>query len=253
MEQIIDACSTTLRILGKPKRSGGGARMAKYCVCLQTEEGILLFNVLTRELLLLTFAEYDAALSSDYLGERWFTIPEDQNEKELAELVRWVRTSLRTEPKHITHYTILTTTDCNARCFYCYERGCARVTMDPETADKVVDYIQNHCGGNKVKLRWFGGEPLMNFPVIHRICGGLRSRGIDFESYMVSNGYLFDDELTAKAIHSWALKEVQITLDGTEAVYNRSKAFIYPKGSPYRIVTGNILRLLNAGISWWSG
>ncbi|MBQ8610441.1 MAG: 4Fe-4S cluster-binding domain-containing protein [Oscillospiraceae bacterium] len=249
MEQIIDACSTTLGILGKPKSSGGGSRLASYCVSLQTEDGVLLFNVLTREMLLLTFAEFDAALSSAYLQERWFTISEDQSEKELAELVHWVRASRRREPKHITKYTILTTTDCNARCFYCYERGCARVTMQPETADKVVGYIQNHCGGNKVKLRWFGGEPLMNFPVIDRICDGLRSRGIGFESHMISNGYLFDDELVAKASHSWELKEVQVTLDGTEAVYNRSKAFIYRDGSPYRIVTGNILRLLNAGIS----
>ena len=249
MEQIIDACSTTLGILGKPERSGGGSRLAKYCVSLQTEEGILLFNVLTREMLLLTFAEYDAALSSAYLHERWFTISEDQNEKELAELVRWVRASLHREPKHITQYTILTTTDCNARCYYCYERGCARVTMHPETAGKVADYILNQCGGNKVKIRWFGGEPLMNFPVIDRICDGLRSRGIDFESHMVYNGYLFDDELVEKASHSWDLKEVQVTLDGTEAVYNRNKAFIYQEGSPYQIVTGNILRLLNAGIS----
>lgn len=249
MEQIIDACSTTLGILGKPKRSGDGSRLAKYCVSIQTDEGVLLLNVLTREMLLLTFAEYDAALSSAYLHEHWFTISEDQNEKDLTELVRWVRASLRREPKHITHYTILTTTDCNARCYYCYERGCARVTMNPETADKVVDYIQNHCGGNKVKLRWFGGEPLMNYTVIDRICDGLRSRGIDFESHMVSNGYLFDDELVAKASQSWDLKEVQVTLDGTEAVYNRSKAFIYQEGSPYQIVTGNIFRLLNAGIS----
>ena len=249
MEQILDACSTTLGILGKPKRSGGGLRLAKYCVSLPAEEGILLLNVLTREMLLLTLAEYDAALSSAYLHERWFTISEDQNEKELTELVRWVRTSLHRAPKHIRTFTILTTTDCNARCYYCYERGCARVTMDLETADKLVNYIQSHAGGKPVKIRWFGGEPLMNVPVIDGISYGLRSRGIDFEAQMVSNGYLFDDRLVARASQSWNLREVQVTLDGTEAVYNRSKAFVYPEGSPYRIVMENIRRLLNAGIS----
>ena len=249
MEQIIDACSTTLGILGKPKQSGGGSRLAKYCVSFHTEEGILLFNVLTREMLLLTLAEYNAALSSAYLYERWFVISEDQNEKELTELVRWVRTSLHREPKHIRTFTILTTTDCNARCYYCYERGCARVTMGLETADKLVNYIQSHAGGKPVKIRWFGGEPLMNIPVIDRISNGLRARGIYFESHMVSNGYLFNDELVAEASHSWNLKEVQVTLDGTEAVYNRSKAFVYQEGNPYRIVMENIRRLLNAGIS----
>ena len=118
-------------------------------------------------MLRLTFAEYDAALSSAYLHERWFTISEDQNEKDLTELVRWVRASLRREPKHITQYTILTTTDCNARCFYCYERGCARVTMDSETADKVADYIQNRCGGNPVKIECRGFVRSFFIPAIH--------------------------------------------------------------------------------------
>lgn len=38
-------------------------------------------------------------------------------------------------------------------------------------------------------------------------------------------------------------------MDGTELVYNRSKAYIYKDGeSPYRIVLANIRRLLDAGI-----
>jgi radical SAM protein with 4Fe4S-binding SPASM domain len=47
----------------------------------------------------------------------------------------------------------------------------------------------------------------------------------------------------------WNLQNVQITLDGTEEVYNRSKAYIYQEGSPYRIVMGNIQRLLDASIT----
>lgn len=249
MEYIIEACSTTLGILGKPKHSDFTLHLAKYCVPLQTQEGILLFNLLTREMLLLTPEEYSSALDSSYLREHWFTIPEDQKEQELTELVRWVSASLHKEPKHITGYTILTTTDCNARCFYCYERGCAKVTMDQKTADKVVDFIQNHCGSNKVTLKWFGGEPLMNFPVIDRICEELRLRGIAFESHMITNGYLFDDALVTKASHIWNLKQVQITLDGTEEVYNRSKAFIYQEGSAYQVVMNNIFRLLNVDVS----
>jgi uncharacterized protein len=43
---------------------------------------------------------------------------------------------------------------------------------------------------------------------------------------------------------------VQITLDGTEEIYNRSKAFIYKDGqSPYQVVLANIQRLLDAGVA----
>ena len=65
---------------------------------------------------------------------------------------------------------------------------------------------------------------------------------------MVSNGFLFDDETVHEAVELWNLKKVQITLDGTEEVYNRIKAFIYPEGSAFRRVLGNIRRLLDAGV-----
>ena len=54
--------------------------------------------------------------------------------------------------------------------------------------------------------------------------------------------------MVEKAKTSWNLKSVQITLDGTEAVYNRCKAFIYREGSAYQVVMANIARLLNNGI-----
>lgn len=249
MKQIINAHHTILNILGKPQPSASGYRLMKYCTPLQTKDGILLFHTLTRELLLLTPEEYANALTSAYLREHWFVVPETICEKELVDLVRWVRQSLNKTTKAITQYTILTTTDCNARCFYCYERGCTKVSMDEETARKTIAYIKEHCGGQKVKINWFGGEPLVNYPVIDQICEGLRLEGVDFESRMTSNAYLFDDDIIAKAVGDWKLKAAQVTLDGTEAVYNRSKAFIYRDGSAYQVVTGNIERLLDAGLS----
>jgi radical SAM protein with 4Fe4S-binding SPASM domain len=65
---------------------------------------------------------------------------------------------------------------------------------------------------------------------------------------MVSNGYLFDEEVVRRALDDWNLKYVQITLDGTESVYNKAKAYIYRNGSPYQIVLNNIGRLLDAGV-----
>lgn len=248
MDCIINASSDILGILGKPKLSDEKLRLMKYCVSVRTDEGVLLFNTLTREMVLLTFEEHEAAFASDYLREHWFTVPETTNEKELAELVRWVQTSVRKKPEHIVNYTIFTTTDCNARCFYCYEHGCARVSMTMETADNIVAYIKENCGGEKASITWFGGEPLMNYPVIDRICEGLRREGVEFKSNMISNAYLFSDELAERAAESWNLKKIQITLDGTEEVYNRSKAYIYRDGSAYQVVNGNIQRLLNAGV-----
>ena len=65
---------------------------------------------------------------------------------------------------------------------------------------------------------------------------------------MDSNGYLFDQALAARAKRNWNLEQVQITVDGTEEVYNARKAFVHPEGSPFQRVLGNIGLLLDAGV-----
>ena len=89
-----------------------------------------------------------------------------------------------------------------------------------------------------------------NKQVIDIICTDLTEKGIVYESMMISNGYLFDGATVEQAVSHWKLKSVQITLDGTEEIYNRSKAFIYKDGkSPYQVVLANIQRLLDAGVA----
>lgn len=227
-------------------------RLMHFVVQQPVEEGLLLYNVMNRAVALLSQEEAQRMDSNPAsvpeLVAKWFAVPIDHDDRKLAQEVRAVGKMLEKPPKGITGYTILTTTDCNARCFYCYEKGRSRIPMTEETAEKVAAFILQNCHGEKVKLRWFGGEPLYNKGVISIICGRLREAGIEYRSSMVSNGYLFDDETVADAVDHWNLKKVQITLDGTEEVYNRSKAFIYAEGSPYRRVLGDIHRLLDAGI-----
>lgn len=248
MEVISQASETVLTILRKPKSADGKYRMMHFCVEKPQDNGVLLHNLLTKELLFLTQAEYDRYLELDYLREHWFVVPEDTNDKEHADLVKWVLTTRHKKSEDITAYTIFPTTDCNARCFYCYELGRSRVPMSKETALKVVQYIKNHCGGKKVKITWFGGEPLYNQEAIDTICTGLREEGVEYASTMVTNAYLFDANTVQKAVKLWNLKRVQITLDGTETVYNRIKAFIYNEENPYQRVLSNIEQLLEAAI-----
>lgn len=248
MEIISHANDGILKILKRFCKPVASGRLLKYCVEVPVEDGTLLFNLLTRELVHLTHEEYESLTEIQELKDRWFLVPQDTNEKELADFIRWVLETRQKKPEHITGYTIFPTTDCNARCFYCYEMGRSRIPMSQETALNVVQYIKNHCGGHKVKISWFGGEPLYNLPVIDTICDGLRREGVEFASTMISNGYLFDENTVKKAVDNWNLKRVQISLDGTEEVYNRSKAFIYREGSPYRVVLSNMERLLDAGV-----
>lgn len=249
MASITPPHESVLKILAKFRSSGVCVRLLHYCISFPVEEGILLFNLLTREMVLLTAEEWQNRLENDYLKDHWFVVPEDCKDKEYADLVKWVLANKKKKNEPITGYTIFPTTDCNARCFYCFELGRSRLPMSEETAHKVVRYIGDHCGGEKVKLSWFGGEPLFNQGAIDIICDGLGEKGIAFTSKMVSNGYLFDEETVEKAVKCWNLKRVQITLDGTEKVYNKVKAYIYKQGNPYRTVMDNIGRLLDASVN----
>ncbi len=148
----------------------------------------------------------------------------------------------------ITHYTIFPTTACNARCYYCFEQGVRKETMTEQTANEVVKFIQRNSQGQKVWIRWFGGEPTVAANRISQICKGLRQYNIEFSSKITTNGYLFDEKLVVEACMLWNLESVMISVDGTEERYNRVKAFVNVHESPYQRVLNNIGLLLSHGV-----
>ena len=216
-------------------------RALKWTIRFPADNGIIIYNFLTGEGICF---ENDKEIEekSEYLFTRYFFVPEDHDDRRLVDELR-AAVRLINQTEDITSYKILTTTDCNARCAYCYELGMKREDMSIETAGKVVDYIKKHYGGKKVTLAWFGGEPLLNTGVIDHICMEMVNAGIDYTSVMTSNGYLFDQELADKAKKLWRLNNIQITLDGTGDNYNRIKAYVDAADDPYVRVLDNIKKL----------
>lgn len=259
MRQVVSSIFIVQKILGEQRPAGGSPfRLSTHCMRVERPEGVLLYHTLTGELLLLS-PEEEAALEGlpgpvpPALGElvtRWFLRPLEADDMALADQAREIAARI-TQKKEIalTRYTIFTTTDCNARCFYCYEADWKKSSMSDQTALDTAEYIAAHRGGKPVRLHWFGGEPLVNARAIDVITGSLRQDEVEFQSTMTSNGYLFDETLVKRAKDDWNLKQVQITLDGTEEVYNQRKSYVDHQGSPYRQVLRNIGLLLDAGIA----
>ena len=230
-------------------RSGVQYRPSKHCISVQCEEGTLVYHTLTGALSLLLPNGEMPEKTRQGLIRGWYLVPEDFNERKHADDVKNIVRMLQPKGPEKTDFTILTTTDCNARCFYCYELGFKRISMSGETARAAAEYIARACGGKPVRLRWFGGEPLYNRDAIDTICGVLQKHGVSYESSMVSNGYYLDGATVKKAVDDWHLKKVQITIDGTEEIYNRTKAYIDAEGNPYATVMDNIQFALQAGIT----
>ena len=248
MELIIPAIKTAAGICGRQKlQEGQSCRLSRHCVSLMTEEGTLFYHVLTGALVLMPGQEITEN-DRRVLTENWFYVPEDFHEEQFADEVRRIAGMMPPPAKHRTSFTVLPTTDCNARCFYCYEIGIRRFSMSPETAHDTAEYIRKASGGEAVRIRWFGGEPLYNREAIDIICTELGRGGTEYESGMVSTGYYMDEETVKKAVQLWHLKEIQITVDGTEKIYNRTKAYIDADANPFERVMKHIGLLLAARV-----
>jgi len=249
----------------------GSYRKQPFCVRADVKsetDSAVLYNTLSGEILTLS-AEEDALWTSapndgitedkpfwKLLAAHDFIVPEDTDMMSVLEKGRSqaqaVVGRLDSFISGTYSYVILTTTDCNARCFYCYEKGRSRIPMNSGTALRTAKFIEKNFrrNGRKVSIQWFGGEPLYNTEAIRIICGYLTDKGVPFSSSMISNGYLLTEDIQKEAAKEWHLERVQITLDGTEDTYNRCKSFIYPssEGSAFRRVMDNILSTARNGI-----
>lgn len=234
-------------------------RLFSYCVDLEYKGKFYLYNTLTSELLCLENAEgnflkkeilsgFDFT-NQEYLVEKYFWVPVEHDDCSFYKSYLSTMQALSVKPYKNT-FTILPTTDCNARCFYCFEKNCKKLNITPQIADDIADFIIKSSHGNMVKILWFGGEPLFNDKAIDLISKRISASGIEYASKMISNGYLFDEKRIEKAKELWNLKQVQITIDGTEKIYNKRKAYIYTDdSSPFLTVMGNIESLLKHSIN----
>jgi len=249
MKVILPIASKFKQIVGRQKQTDGERyRLMTYVVQQPVTDGLLLYNMLTCSLVLLTPDEAADLTAQRELIDRWFLVPEDHDDRKLCRQVRQMAALLKPAAKTISTYIILPTTGCNARCFYCFEKGAKPVTMTTETASKVVRYIVAHRGSETVHISWFGGEPLVNAKAIDQICTELSQQSMPFRSEMITNGYLFDAEMAQRAKDLWQLKRVQITLDGMEQTYNRVKDYVYRGVNAFERVMKNIGLLTTAGI-----
>ena len=232
------------------KKGNTSYRLMHYVLQQEVEEGMLLYNTLTCAMAIVTHEEAQNLTAVEGLIENWFLVPVGHDDKKFCKILKYGAKLMQQHPKGIRKFTIVTTTGCNARCAYCFEKGTKPVNMTTETAEKVAQYIITHRGEHeKVQIDWFGGEPLYNFKVMDRICTRLLENGVNYFSRITTNGYLFSEKMVKKAAELWNLKFALITLDGTEQNYNRIKAYIHRNElNPFQRVLTNIGMLLNAGI-----
>lgn len=222
-------------------------RKSIYCIEEIENDKCLIYNTLTCELIVIDIAELQSFYQSDFAAKHYFTVNSEFDEYQST---KRIKTLLSAAKETLSKFVILTTTDCNARCYYCFEKGHQNhCYMSTETALRLADYICSRVyDPETIHLSWFGGEPLLNVNAIDIICKECSKNNKKFYSSMITNGLLFDKSIIEQASNIWNLKWVQITIDGTEQVYNKTKKYIDYIGNPFYTVLDNIELLIDQGI-----
>ncbi len=145
---------------------------------------------------------------------------------------------------------LLVSQDCNLRCGYCFAAegsfGGGRQLMSVETAVAAVEYaIRGSRGRHNLELDLFGGEPLLNWPVVAYIVDYVRRRegecGKNIKLTLTTNGTLLTDERIA-FLNSRRVMLV-LSLDGRQATHDAMRPFPNHQGS-YAVAVAAFKKLI---------
>lgn len=262
MNVLNDSNMSVINFLGGFQRRSENIkyRWNKQLISVEHKDVVILHNTITGATVSLFDFEVDNIFTelpcdySSFLFENYFLVREDFDELQVVKDYRKTQEPYLA-PNYLevpTHFTILTTTKCNARCAYCYENDIeAKHDMSDEVAKDIVKYMVEHANRNApLSIEWFGGEPLTNTRVIDIINSGVRSAGFELNSKMVTNGYLLNEDIVNRASGMWGVRNMQITLDGYGEKYNKIKRYIYQDDpDPFSTVIKNIHNVLDHGIT----
>ncbi|MCC6652391.1 MAG: radical SAM protein [Candidatus Eisenbacteria bacterium] len=212
------------------------------CLLLNTMSGNLLAFDQTEQWLATALVAPSVNLSRESLGghldalqSQGFVVPRVR--KERKEVLRRLD-ACRFNSRAIG-LTIMTTSQCNFACRYCFQNHSNRM-MSAEVADQIVArFARESHRVDSIGITWFGGEPLLNPEVIERISTPFRKLFSRFDAGIISNGYRLDGSAVEMLVAN-GVTSAQITMDGPKAFHDVRRPTL-GGGSTYNQVFHNIV------------
>lgn len=134
----------------------------------------------------------------------------------------------------------VTNYSCNFACTYCYQDQYTSPNNDLKNnvIDSFFRYIENEFAGRDKYITVFGGEPLLNSPTQKASIRYLLKKASDkdLDVSIVTNGYSLENYI--EILRSGKIREVQVTLDGTELVHNKRRFLKNGDGTFDAVVRG---------------
>lgn len=149
------------------------------------------------------------------------------------------------------HVLILQVTrTCNLRCEYCpfsgtyQNRRHEEKYMSWDLAKRGIDYLLLHSRDSKsISLSFYGGEPLMAFPLIKK-CIEYADKifeGKEVKYNLTTNGTLLKDQiLDYLVLHN---VDVMISLDGPEEYHDTHRRFVNGNQGSFKFLISNVKKI----------
>ena len=134
----------------------------------------------------------------------------------------------------------VTNYSCNFSCTYCYQDQYTNTDkeLNNEVIDSFFNYIKNEFAGRNKYITVFGGEPLLNSPKQKASIEYLLKKASDekLEISFVTNGYNLTNYIDL--FRNKNIREIQVTLDGTEFIHDSRRFLRNGNGTFINIVRG---------------
>lgn len=148
-------------------------------------------------------------------------------------------------------FTILLTHDCQMQCVYCFEGEKEHVVLNEKTSKAILEFLDYHRFGlKKLRVTWFGGEPLLAYSqlkdISRRLIDYCVANDIEYISDITTNGFALSEIRCHELVNELKVKRYIITLDGPEQIHNLRRPLRHGYPS-FRIIWKNIALLLNEG------
>lgn len=133
------------------------------------------------------------------------------------------------QKKDYKRYTIFPTTKCNARCYFCYENDNDRYNMEDDIVNQTIKFIKQDCKeSKKMRIYWFGGEPLIKQDIIDKISSELirycNENNISYKASIATNLSLINEK-NIEQLKQWKIDKIEFAFDGPKKRHNSSKNY----------------------------
>ena len=134
----------------------------------------------------------------------------------------------------------VTNYSCNFSCSYCYQDqyNNPAVELNKDVIDAFFGYVKKEFALRRKYITIFGGEPLLNSPRQKELISYIidRANDADLSLCFVTNGYYLEEYISV--LRKGKIREIQVTLDGTESVHNKRRFLKGGGGTFNKIVKG---------------